>query len=105
MCSPTVLPSSSTIGPGVLRQVAVEELAERPLADEADAGRVLLRVVRQAGLERRCARTSVFFSSPTGNEHARELRLVQAVQEVALVLRARPCPSAAEAAVASRTCA
>src|SRR5688500_8246050 len=34
------------------RQIAVQEIAERTLADEADAGRVLLRVVRQAGLER-----------------------------------------------------
>ena len=31
------------------RQVAVQELAERPLADEADSGRILLVVVRQSG--------------------------------------------------------
>ena len=35
---------------GFMAQVAVQELAERPLADEADAGRVLLLRVRQADL-------------------------------------------------------
>jgi len=35
---------------GNLWQVSVEEFAERPLADEADAGRVLLRRIRQADL-------------------------------------------------------
>src|SRR5882724_4413497 len=34
--------------PGLVAQVAVEELAERPLADEADAGGVFLRSNRQA---------------------------------------------------------
>jgi hypothetical protein len=52
--------------PGRVGEVAVEELAERPLADEADAGRVLLPRVRQADLGGD-PRTSVFASSPTGN--------------------------------------
>src|SRR6185369_15831340 len=67
-------------------EVARQELAERPLADEADAGRVLLLRVRQAdpggdpphlGLVQLADR----------KERARELRLVEPVQEVALVLR------------------
>src|SRR5207244_935259 len=37
---------------GRLRQIAIQELPERPLADEADPGRVLLGVVRQPGFER-----------------------------------------------------
>src|SRR5262249_46008980 len=41
--------------PRRLGQVAVEELAERPLADEANAGRVLLRVVRQPRFQRDAA--------------------------------------------------
>src|SRR6266849_10770365 len=41
--------------PRHLRQVTVQELAERPLADEADAGRILLGVVRQTGFERDAA--------------------------------------------------
>src|SRR5258708_20472039 len=36
----------------LLFQISVEELAERPFADEADPGRVFLCVVRQAGLPR-----------------------------------------------------
>src|SRR3954468_7100343 len=38
-----------------LRQVAVQKLPERPLTDEADAGRVLLRVIRQPGFPRKAA--------------------------------------------------
>src|SRR6185312_7371842 len=36
--------------PGRVREVTVEELAKRPLADEADAGRILFLRVRQADL-------------------------------------------------------
>jgi hypothetical protein len=37
-------------GTGLVRQVFVQELAEGPLADEADAGRVLLLRIRQRDL-------------------------------------------------------
>src|SRR5262245_21071616 len=68
-----------------LRQVTVQELAERPLADEADAGRVLLRVVRQPGLSREPPHLGLLHFADR-KHHARELLLVQAVQEIALVL-------------------
>ena len=72
--------------PGLARQVAVEEFAERALADEADAGRILLRVVRQARLGRERPHLGLF-QFPEGKKHPRKLRLVQPVQEIALVLR------------------
>src|SRR3954471_8656151 len=46
--------------PRRLRQVAIQELAERPLADKADAGRVLLSVIRQPRLEREAAHLALF---------------------------------------------
>src|SRR6185503_4748909 len=49
--------------PGLARQVAVEEFAERPLADEADAGRILLRVVRQSCLRGDAADLALVFVS------------------------------------------
>ena len=49
-CSPTVRPSVVLDRARLVRQVAVQEFAERALADEADAGRILLRRVRQADL-------------------------------------------------------
>ena len=68
------------------RQIAVQELAERPLADEADAGRVLLLRVGQADLGGDAPHLGL--AQFAHRKHrARELRLVQAVQEVALVLR------------------
>jgi hypothetical protein len=71
--------------PGGLRQVAVQELAERPLANEADAGRILLGVVRQPRLARDAAHVRLPQLAER-EERARELRLGQAMQEVALVL-------------------
>ena len=74
-------------GAGLRVQVAREKFAERPLADEADAGGVFFARVGQAD----------FFGQPPHlalvhvakrKEAARELRLCQAVQEVALVLAA-----------------
>src|SRR2546421_2453912 len=56
--------------PRRLRQVAVEELAERPLADEADAGRVLLCVVWQLRLQRN-APYLAFLQLADGEQHAR----------------------------------
>jgi hypothetical protein len=70
--------------PRRLRQIAVEEFPERPLADEADAGRILLGVVRQPGLEREAAHLGLL--ELAHREHrARQLFLRQAVQEVTLV--------------------
>ena len=85
MCSPTRLPFGVDDRPRRPRQVAVEELAERPLADEADAGRVLLGVVRQPGLERDAPHLGLLQLADR-EHHARELLLRQAVQEIALVL-------------------
>ena len=52
---------------GLVTQVAIEELAKRPLADEADAGGVFLLRVGQAGSRPRARARAVFLSSPTGN--------------------------------------
>src|SRR3954469_5572157 len=71
--------------PGRFGQVAVQELAERALADEADPGRIFLRVVRQAGFERDAPHLA-FLQLAHGEHHARELLPRQAVQEIALVL-------------------
>src|SRR2546430_8489259 len=70
---------------GRLRQIAIQELPERPLADEADPGRVLLGVVRQPGFER----YAPDFGLPQAadrEQHARKLLLVQPMQEISLVL-------------------
>src|SRR3569832_125843 len=71
---------------GLLADVAIEEFAERPLSDEADAGRILLLRVGQADLARDAAhfRLAQFAD---GEQRLRHLRLVQSMQEVALVLR------------------
>src|SRR3954468_13946424 len=68
-----------------LRQVAVQEFAEGPLADEADAGRVLFGVVWQPRFERQAPHLGLLQLAER-EHHARELLLVQAMQEVALVL-------------------
>src|SRR5687768_5741670 len=65
-------------------QIAIEKLAERPLADEADAGRVLLRVDRQARLARDASHLG-FLHLAHRKYHARELVLGMAMQEVALI--------------------
>ncbi|CFO27059.1 Uncharacterised protein [Bordetella pertussis] len=72
-------------GPGFARQVAIEELAERPLADEADAGRVLLGRVVQPDLVGDAPHLGLaqFTQRKQG---ARQLHLVEAMQEIALVL-------------------
>src|SRR5206468_7729670 len=72
---------------GLVAEVAVEELAERPLADEADAGGVLLRRHRQPDLGGELAHLRLLQLTDQ-EQRARELRLVQPVQEVALVLGA-----------------
>ena len=72
---------------GFARQVAVQEFAERAFADEADPGGILLRVVRQADAFGERADVALQPAAER-EERARELLLVQAVQEIALVLRA-----------------
>src|SRR5690606_33675052 len=69
------------------RQITAEELAERALADEADAGGVLALRVRQTD---RCGDLAHFalVQFAQWEQRARELRLRQAMQEVALVLAA-----------------
>ncbi len=70
---------------GLGRQVAVEEVAKRPLADEADAGGIFLPGVGQADLGGDLAHARLGHLAQR-EQRAGELRLVQAVQEVALVL-------------------
>src|SRR5262245_5168402 len=55
---------------GRAREVAVQELAERPLADEADPGRVLLRVRRQPRLARDGQHVGLLHGSGWGEEGA-----------------------------------
>jgi hypothetical protein len=83
------------------RQVAVEELAERPLADEADAGRVFLLGVGQADLVGDAAHLALGQLAHR-KQRLRELRLVQPMQEVALVLgRVETAQQLAAAALSS----
>src|SRR5690606_24842797 len=67
------------------RQVAGQEAAEIALADEADAGGVLLGRGRQAGRGGHRAHR-VLFQPAQGEDRRRELFLPQLVQEIALVL-------------------
>src|SRR4029078_13176257 len=69
----------------LLRQITVEELAERTLADEADSRRVLFRMVRQPGFQR-SAPHFAFLQLADREQRARELLLRQSMEEVALVL-------------------
>ena len=73
-------------GAGRVAQVAVEELAERALANEADAGRVLFLCIRQADLLGQAAHLGLRQLAHR-KQGARELGLVQPVEEVALVLQ------------------
>src|SRR5487761_2237572 len=70
---------------GGARQIAVEEFAERSLADETDAGRVLLRVHRQSRFPGDPAHLG-FLQLRQRENRTGELRLTQTVQEIALVL-------------------
>ena len=98
-CSPTRFALGRDHRPGLARQVARQELAERALADEADAGGVALGVVRQARLARDAPHLGLV-QVAHGKERARELRLVQAMQEIALVLAGIDALQQHEAAVA-----
>src|SRR5207249_4564905 len=72
------------------RQITVQEFAERPLADEADAGGILLVVVRQSGFARDFSHFALVEIAK--REHrSRKLRLIQAVQEITLVLSSVLC--------------
>src|SRR5207237_9776922 len=68
---------------GHFGQIAVQELPEGTLADEADAGRVLLCVVRQPRLEGDAAHLGLI-NFAYREHHARKLFLRQPMQEVAL---------------------
>src|SRR5207245_4766622 len=72
-------------GARLFRQIAAQEIPERPFADEADAGRVALREIVQPRLLRDRAHPGLL-QFPERENHARKLLLVQAVQEIALVL-------------------
>ncbi|TWG78706.1 hypothetical protein L602_000900000100 [Cupriavidus gilardii J11] len=67
------------------RQIAIEKIAEWTLADKADPGRILLLRVRQADLGGDLAHTGLRHFAQR-KQRARQLRLVQPMQEVALVL-------------------
>ena len=73
--------------PGSGRQVLRQEFAEVALADETDAGRVLLRGGRQAGVGGHAAHVGL--DQFAQREQGRcQLRLAELVQEIALVLAA-----------------
>src|SRR5439155_24572754 len=71
--------------PRVARQIPREEIAKRPLADEADAGRILL-VPRRYPLAPRDRANFRLPDRPQRKYRRRELRLRQSMEEVALVL-------------------
>jgi len=70
---------------GLGRQIAVEELAERTLADEADARGVLLLRIGKLEVVGDAADLGLA-DFAHGEDHAGDLLLGEAVQEVALVL-------------------
>src|SRR5258708_29904773 len=86
---PDVLSDDAAFGrahrAGLPGQIAAQELTERALADETDPGRVALREIVQPRLFRDCAHHGLL-QFPDRENHARELLLVQPMQEVALVL-------------------
>ncbi len=88
---PDVLADDGSLGrahkSGLARQITIEELSKRPLADETDAGRVLLRVHRQVGGLGKFAHPGLGELAQR-KQHARELLLIEPVQEVALILGA-----------------
>jgi len=73
------------MGTGLLADVAVEEVAERAFADETDAGRVFFPGIGQADFFGDAAHLG-FFEFADGEQGLRQLGLVEAVQEIALVL-------------------
>ena len=72
-------------GAGLFGDVAVEEIPKGALANEANAGRVLLLGIGQANLVGNPAHFG-FLQLTDRKERFGQLRLVQAVQKVALVL-------------------
>jgi hypothetical protein len=85
-------------GAGLVAEVAVEEVAEGPLADEADAGRVLLLGIGQLELGGDAAHLGL--GQLAHREHGLgQLGLVEPVQEVALVLQRVQALEQLEAAV------
>src|SRR5713101_1070683 len=86
---PDVLSDDPAFGrthrPRLFRQIAAQELAERALADEANSGRVALRKIVQTRLLRDFSHLGLLQLADRKDD-ARELRLSEAMQEVALVL-------------------
>jgi hypothetical protein len=74
-------------GAGPRRQPAAHEIAERPLADEADAGRIRLSRHRQAAIAGDAPHFGLAQASDR-KDGIRQLAYAQRVQEVALVLGA-----------------
>ena len=68
----------------LLGDIAVQKVSERPLADEADAGLVLLLCVGQADLKCQAAHLGLVQFADR-EQCFRELVLAQPVQEIALV--------------------
>src|SRR5689334_44666 len=73
--------------PGRSRQIAREEIAKRPLTDEADAGRVALRV-RGNALALRDRADIAFQHAAQWKYDRRQLFLRQSMQKIGLVLGA-----------------
>src|ERR1700738_3655407 len=71
---------------GARRQITVEELAKRPLADKADARRILLLRIGQPDLLGDGTYLRLRHLAER-EERFRELRLIEPVQEVRLIFR------------------
>src|SRR5690606_36759164 len=72
-------------GAGLRGQVAIQELAEGPLTDKADAGRIFLGGIGQPQFGGNATHLGLGQLAQR-KARARELRLIEAMQEVALVL-------------------
>ena len=79
--------------------VLAQELPEGTLADKADAGGILLGKVRQTGLLGQLSHGGLLQVSQR-KQHARQLRLGEPMQKIALVLCRVRCAEQFEAAIA-----
>ncbi len=70
---------------GLTRQIALEKFAERPFADKADAGAVLLGGIGQSDAARQLAHARLG-QLAQGKQHGRQLGLAEAVEKIALIL-------------------
>ena len=81
-----ISPSGVSMGPGGLREIAAQELLERALADEADAGAVRLVEHRQARPHARAAHLGLAQLADAETGCSRSAGRRDAVQEIALIL-------------------